>query len=85
MERDESVGEMPMKLAAEGVEGGALGRASRGDLAQGFTKLDEVDSPDTVSGDVVPHTPTFEDGPTNEIFTEHDAGGFCARPHGLER
>lgn len=81
----DDVGAMPIDIAAQGASGGALAGASRSDLARGFTKLDEVDSPDTVSGDVVPHTPTFEDGPTNEIFTEHDAGGFCARPHGLER
>ena len=27
----------------------------------------------------------LHEGPTNEIFTEHDAGGFLKRPHGLER
>jgi hypothetical protein len=85
----DEVGAMPTKLAAEGASGGALGGASRSDLSRGYTRLDEAESPDPFMsmfpGESSEAKGKLHEGPTNEIFTEHDAGGFLKRPHGLER
>lgn len=84
MKNGDDVGEMPMKLAAEGASGGALARASRGDLSQGFSRLDDAGTPDPFDF-VDDAAGELHEGPQNEIFTERDAGGFLKRPHGLER
>lgn len=80
---------MPMKLAAEGAEGGALAGASRGDLERGFTSLDGASSPDPMDflmpGEDRPGNARINEAPTNEVWTEHDAGGFLKRAHGHER
>lgn len=88
MKRGSDVGAMPTKLAAEGASGGALHGASRADLSRGFSRLDEAESPDPINaifGGASRQSGEMHEGPTNDVFTEHDAGGFLKRPHGLER
>lgn len=85
MKDGEAVGAMPMKLADEGASGGALAGASRADLARGFTPLHDADRPDPFAFPGEGDAGRMGEGPFNEIFTEHDAGGFLERPHGLER
>lgn len=90
MKDGDAVGAMPMTIAAEGASGGALGNASRGDLARGFTPLSEAEDPDPYLDVIAGEQPSktengMHDGPKNEIWTEHETGGFLKRPHGLER
>jgi hypothetical protein len=80
---------VPFKVARDGASGGALGDASLGDLEQGFTRLHGADAPDpfalTADGEAQSPRGQMQEGPLNQSWPEHDAGGFLHRPHGTER